>query len=94
MTIALSHGTFTFNMDTSYVSITQLKIHPAKIISQADDYPLVIRSRNKIKGYLLGKALFENIISYIEDYIDKKAVREADFTQGKDFERVMRDLDI
>lgn len=81
-------------MDATYISITQLKTHPAKVISQADDYPLVIRSRNKIKGYLLGKALFENIISYIEEYIDKKAVREADFTQGKDFESVAQDLGI
>ena len=81
-------------MDTSYISITQLKTHPAKVISQADNYPLVIRSRNKIKGYLLSKTLFENIISYIENYIDKKAVKDTNFTQGKDFERVMRDLDI
>lgn len=81
-------------MDTSFVSISQLKTHPAKMIAQADDYPLVIKNRNQVKAYLLGKALFEKLLFYIEDYIDKKAVMKTDFTRGKDFEAVAQDLGV
>ncbi len=82
------------NMDNAFVSISQLKIHPSKAISQAEDYPLMVKSRNKVMAYLMGKELFEKIISYIEDYIDKKAVREVDFRKGRDFEEVAKELNI
>ena len=40
----------------------------------------------------MGKDLYEKILSYIEDYIDKKAVRNANTDKGKDFEDVAEDL--
>lgn len=63
-------------------------------ISRAEDYPLVVRSRNQVKAYLMGKELFEKIIAYLEDYIDKKAVREADFKKGQDFAQVAKELGV
>lgn len=76
------------------ISISQLKTHPSKAISKASDYPLVIENRNKPVAYLLGKEIFEKIILYIEDYIDKKTVRETDFKRGREFEEVAKELNI
>jgi len=76
------------------ISITQLKMHPAKIISAAFDYPVAIESRNKVKAYLIGKELYEKIVSYIEDYIDKDVVLKNDFNKGRDFEEVAKELGI
>lgn len=76
------------------VSISQLKTSPSKIISQAADYPIVIESRNKAKAYLVGKELYEKIVSFIEDYIDKAAFKKTDFSQGRDFEKVAEELGI
>lgn len=81
-------------MDIAFISISELKINPAQALFRAEDYPLAIKSRNKTKAYLLGKSLFEKIVAYIEDYIDKKAVQETDFSKGKDFEKVAKDLGI
>ena len=79
-------------MDT--ISISQLKTHPAKIIEEAADYPVGITNRNKTKAYLVGVELYEKIISYLEDFIDKKAVETADFKKGKDFKKVAKELGI
>lgn len=76
------------------ISISQLKINPSQAIAKASDYPLAVENRNDIKAYLIGKTLYEKIISYIEDYIDKQAVNNADFSKGKDFEDVAKDLGI
>lgn len=94
MTTDFYHGMICFNMNNLSISISQLKTHPAKAISQAEDYPLVVKSRNQVKAYLVGKELFGKIISYIEDFIDKKAVKEADFSKGRDFEEVAKELNI
>lgn len=79
-------------MDVVSVSISQLKTNPSRAIFQADDYPVVVRKRNEVKAYLVGKDLFEKVLAYLEDYIDKKAVRETDFKKGKDFEKVAKEL--
>lgn len=76
------------------ISISQLKTHPSKIISLASDYPVPVSSRNDIKAYLVGKDLFEKIVSYIEDYIDRKAVEETNFKKGKDFEKIAKELGV
>lgn len=94
LTIDSYNGIICFKMDNLSISISQLKTHPSKAISQAEDYPLVVKARNKIKAYLLGKELFEKIVSFIEDYIDKKAAREVDFRKGRDFEEVAKELNI
>ena len=76
------------------ISISQLKINPSNAIRQALDFPMAIQNRNKIEAYLIGKDLYEKIVSYIEDFIDKKAVEETDFKKGKDFEKIAKKLNI
>ncbi|MBU2592537.1 type II toxin-antitoxin system Phd/YefM family antitoxin [Patescibacteria group bacterium] len=74
------------------VSISQLKAHPAGAVNKAADYPLAIQKRNKIVAYLVGKELFEKIVSLIEDVFDRKAIEETDFSKGKAFEKVADQL--
>jgi PHD/YefM family antitoxin component YafN of YafNO toxin-antitoxin module len=78
----------------SDISISQLKTHPAKALHKAVDYPVAIKKRNKVKAYLIGKDLYEKIVRYMEDYIDRRAVDAADFSKGKDFEKVAEELGI
>ena len=54
------------------ISISDLKINPSKAIDFATDFPLAIQNRNKVKAYLLGKDLYEKMVSYIENMIDKE----------------------
>lgn len=76
------------------ISISDLKINPSKAIGFAVDYPVAIEKRNKIEAYLLGKELYEKIVSYMEDLIDNKAVKGVDFKKGKNFEKIAKDLNI
>lgn len=76
------------------VSISQLKANPSEIINFASDYPVAIENRNTTKAYLIGKDLFEKIVSYLEDYLDRKAVDKEDFKHGKDFESAAKQLDL
>ncbi len=76
------------------VSISQLKAKPSKILSLATDYPIVVGNRNQPQAYLVGKDLYEKLISYIEDYLDRKEARAANFRQGKPFEKVASQLGI
>jgi len=76
------------------ISVSQLKVNPAKAMAQADDYPLAIKNRNKTRSYLLGKDLFEKLISFVEDYVDSKAVKKVDFSDGRDFEEMAKELGI
>ena len=94
LTIVLYNCIICFNMDTLSISISQLKTHPAKAILAAEDYPLVVKSRNQVKAYLMGRELFEKIVIFMEDFIDKEATREADFRRGRDFEEAAKELNI
>ena len=76
------------------ISISQLKINPSKAIEGAIDYPIAVENRNKVEAYLLGKDLYEKIVSFMEDSIDRKAIVEADFKKSKDFEKVALELNI
>ena len=76
------------------VSISQLKSRPSKAILGAADFPVMVKKRNQVKAYLVGKELYEKMVAYIENYIDKKAVEKTDFTKGKDFEKVASRLRI
>ncbi len=76
------------------VTVSELKTNPAKAIDKAFDAPLAIQKRNKTKAYLVGKELFEKIVSYIEDYADDSAVEATDFSRGKEFEKVAEELGI
>jgi len=74
------------------ISISELKINPSKAITSALDFPLAIESRNKIQGYLLGKDLYDTIVSYIEDSSDRKAIEETDFKKGRDLDTIAKEL--
>lgn len=79
-------------MDT--ISISQLKTNPSKAISGADDYPLMVKNRGVTKAYIVGRELFEKLVFYLENFLDKKAVQETDFKKGKDFDQVAKELNI
>ena len=78
----------------SNISISQLKASPAKAIAEASDYPVAVQSRNKVKAYLIGKDLYGKIIAFIEDHIDKTAIKNTAFKKGRDFEEVAKELGI
>lgn len=74
------------------VSITELKSNPALAINSSFDYPVAVMNRSKTQAYLIGKTLFERMVAFIEDYIDKKAVDEADYKKGTKMEDLMKEL--
>lgn len=69
-------------------------MNPSAVIAQAADYPVAVENRNEITAYLVGKQLFERLTAYLEDKLDAAAVAKADFSKGKDFEKVARSLGI
>lgn len=79
-------------MDT--ISISDLKVNPSKAIGFASDYPVAIENRNKVKAYLLGKDLYEKLVLYIEQIVDRQTVEKTDFNKGRDFEAVAKKLNI
>jgi PHD/YefM family antitoxin component YafN of YafNO toxin-antitoxin module len=78
----------------TYVSVTQLKTNPSKAVRAAVDAPVAVQKRNKTKAYLVGSELFEQMVSYIEDISDKKAVEETNFSEGRDFEDLASELGV
>jgi len=50
------------------ISISQLKLNPSSVITQALDYPVAVENRNKVQAYLVGKVLFEKIIAFLEKH--------------------------
>lgn len=79
-------------MDT--VTISQLKMQPSKVIARAFDYPVAVEKRHQVKAYLVGKELYEKLILLIEDHLDQAVVKRTDFTKGRDFETVAKQLGI
>ena len=75
-------------------SISQLKINPSSVIAQSVDYPVAVENRNKVQAYLVGKALFEKIVAFIEDHLDATAVKKANFAGARDFEKVAQELGV
>lgn len=76
----------------TYASISDLKANPASVISASLDYPVAIQKRNKTQAYLVGKDIFEKLVAQMEDIIDAKAVREANFDDVVPFEKVVAEL--
>ncbi|MFZ5933154.1 MAG: type II toxin-antitoxin system Phd/YefM family antitoxin [Patescibacteria group bacterium] len=76
------------------ISVSELKTNPASAIDKAADIPVAIQKRNRVKAYLVGKELFETIVAYIEDYLDKAAIKKTDFSKGHSFEKVARELGV
>jgi len=76
------------------ISISQLKMNPAAAISSAQDYPLAVQNRNTTEAYLVGKSLFERLVLYLEDVEDRKVIEKTDFSKGRDFEDIAKELGI
>lgn len=76
------------------VSISQLKINPSKAIREAADFPLAVENRNKVEAYLVGSELYEKIVAYIEDFVDRKVITDTDFSKKLDFEDVAKELNL
>ena len=76
------------------ISISQLKINPSFAISQAVDYPVAVEKRNEIKAYLIGKELYEKLLSYLENQFDQFVIGRTNFSKGKNFEKVAKQLGI
>ena len=75
-------------------SISKLKANPSKAISEALEYPVAIENRNEVQAYLLGKDLYESLVSYIENLVDIKAIEKTDFSKGKNFDDLTKELGI
>ncbi len=76
------------------ISISQLKTNPSKAIKEALDFPLAVESRNKVEAYLVGRDLYEKIVSYIEDFVDHQAIKDTNFSKGRDFEDIASELNV
>lgn len=76
------------------VSISDLKKNPSSVFSDAEDYPIAVLKRNKTTGYVVSKAMFEKLVEFVENYIDRKAIEEADYSKGRDFEEIAKELGI
>ena len=59
------------------VSISQLKVNPAKVIAAAEDYPVAIQNRSKTEAYVLSKSLMDRLERYLEDVIDRQAIEST-----------------
>lgn len=76
------------------LSISQLKVNPAKAILASGDYPVAIENRGEVEAYLVGKDLFERLERYVEDLMDRQVIEKADFSTGEDFEEFAKKLGI
>ena len=76
------------------LNISDLKTNPSNAILLAEDFPVGILNRNDIKAYLVGKKLFEQLISYLEDSFDTSIIRSTDFDKGQDFETFAKKLGV
>ena len=76
------------------ISISQLKVNPSKAISDALDFPLAIENRNNVEAYLIGKDLYDMIVTQLENAIDRKAIEKTDFNMGRDFEAIAQELNL
>lgn len=64
------------------------------MIANAVDYPVAVENRNKVEAYLVGKALFEKLITYLEDQEDAQTIKQTDFSKGSNFEDFATELGI
>lgn len=76
------------------ITISQLKVNPSKVISDSFGSPISVMRRNKVEAYVLGKDLYHQMVSFIENSIDQQSVRETDFTKGISIEEVAKELGI
>lgn len=61
-------------------------------MKMANDFPILIENRNQKAGYILSTDMYETLVDYIENHIDKKTIESTDFKKGKNFEDVAKSL--
>ena len=74
------------------ISVSQLKLNPAAALNLAEDYPVQITGRNEVRGYLVGKDIYEKMLSWIEDGMDVVALAKSEYPKGKKAEDLMVEL--
>ena len=74
------------------ITISQLKINPSAAFGMAEDYPLSVDSRGKVKGYVVGKKLFERMVEWMENQEDIVAIKKSEYPKGKKAEELMEEL--
>ena len=74
------------------ISISQLKVNPSAAIASAADFPIAVENHGKAQAYLVGRDLYEALVSRLEDVIDNKVILETDYKKGKNFEDVASEL--
>lgn len=75
-------------------SISQLKKNPSAVLEEAADYPVAVTNKSKVKGYIIGKDLFEALASKLEDAVDLEEAKNADYDDSVDFEEFVKDLNV
>ncbi|KKT66747.1 MAG: Prevent-host-death protein [Candidatus Woesebacteria bacterium GW2011_GWA2_44_33] len=74
------------------VSISELKKNPASIFADAEDYPIAVLKRNKTTGYVVSKAMFEKMIEFVEDALDREVIAKTNFSKGTNLDEVLEEL--
>ncbi len=74
------------------VSISQLKMNPSAVFSSAEDYPVAVQKRNKTTGYIVSKAMFEKMVEFVEDALDREVIEKTDFSKGTNLDDVLEEL--
>lgn len=77
------------------VSISDFKKNPSSVLLAAGDYPVAVQNRSKTAGYVVGTAMFEKLVSFVEDYIDKKAAKsltKKDYKNAVPLEDLAKEL--
>ena len=74
------------------MTLSQIKVNPAAVLMRAQDYPLSVTKHNQVKGYVVGKEIFEKLIAYVEDAEDAQALKSADISTGRDLEDIAKEL--
>ena len=78
----------------THASISELKKNPSAVLAGAEDYPVAILKRNKTAGYVVSKAMFEKMVEFVEDALDKEVIEKTDFSKGRPFEEIAEELGI
>lgn len=59
------------------VSISELKLSPAKILQQCNNEAIAILNHNKPSAYLIPTVLYEKMLGIVDDYYLAQEVEEA-----------------
>lgn len=74
------------------ISISDFKKNPTNVLVSAEDYPVAVLNRNKTAGYVVGKDMFEKLVDFVEDYVDKKSIEKADYKNTTPLNDLVKEL--